>query len=99
MSSWSDGSSNRVLIIVYSTEVHIIEYAGLRYICKVQFAVLTMVISAILLVAAAATSVILGIIVRTPDTLGFVSTVAKDSLYFNVCVFSRLGGVDVARAL
>lgn len=48
---------------------------------------------------AASVSVILGVITRAPDVLGYVSTLARDDPYFDKYVPSHLDGLEATRAL
>lgn len=73
-------------------------YRGDQCVCKTTFAALTIVISWMLFLAASA-SVILGIVTRAPDVLGYVSTLARDDPYFETCVPSHLDGLEVTRLL
>lgn len=69
-----------------------------QYICQIPFAVCTIVIS-LLLFAAGIASLVLGVLNKLPDTLGFVSTSARDNPYVNLHVPSRLDGLAAAREL
>ena len=71
---------------------------GEKYICNVKFAIITIAIS-LLLLAAAIASLVLGIFTKAPDTLGFVSTSARDNPYVTTQVASHLDGLEAARAL
>ncbi|KAF1848693.1 uncharacterized protein K460DRAFT_427888, partial [Cucurbitaria berberidis CBS 394.84] len=81
-----------------TTTMLVAEYKGLRYVCHIKLAVLTMAICLVLLMAANL-SMILGIVTRTPDILGFVSVSARDNPYFKGRVSSHLSGLETARAL
>lgn len=48
---------------------------------------------------AAGTSVVLGIVTRAPDVLGYVSTLAHDNPYFGKYVPSHFDGLEATRAL
>ena len=48
---------------------------------------------------AANVSVILGIVTKAPDILGYVSTCARDNPYFEKYIASHLDGLEAARAL
>lgn len=74
------------------------EYKGQVYVCDTALAVLTIVISLVLF-AAANISMLLGLLTRTPDILGFVSVSARDNQYFKTHVTSYLSGLETARAL
>jgi hypothetical protein len=80
------------------TTAYVTEDAGMHYVCHITFAALTMVISAVLLLAAIL-SMFLGLITRTPDSLGFVSSSARENPYFKEHVPSYLSGVEAARLL
>ncbi|KAJ4992952.1 hypothetical protein SVAN01_01656 [Stagonosporopsis vannaccii] len=71
---------------------------GEQYACNVLFAVLTIAISLLLFVAAV-TSAVLGVYTTAPDTLGFVSTSARDNPYVTTPIPSHLDGLEAARAL
>jgi hypothetical protein len=73
-------------------------YNGEEYKCNITFAVLTIVISWLLFMAASI-SVVLGILTRAPDVLGYVSTLARDDPYFDKHVPSHLDGLEATRAL
>jgi hypothetical protein len=81
-----------------STTVYVTEDAGMHYDCHIIFAALTMVISAVLLLAANL-SMLLGLITRTPDFLGFVSSSARENPYLKGHVPFYLSGVEAARLL
>ncbi|CAO2653982.1 Nn.00g107150.m01.CDS01 [Neocucurbitaria sp. VM-36] len=81
-----------------ATDVSVTKYEGLRYVCHIQFAVLTIGISLVLLLAANL-SMLLGIVTRTPDILGFVSVLARDNPYFRIYVPSHFSGLEAARVL
>ncbi|XPS69052.1 hypothetical protein M3J09_001333 [Ascochyta lentis] len=79
------------------------ELTGMRqnseqYDCSIWFAAITIAIS-LFLFAAAVTSLVLGIFTKAPDTLGFVSTSARDNPYVVAEVASHLDGLEAARAL
>lgn len=69
-----------------------------HYICHYEFAGITMAMSFVLLLTANV-SLVLGIVTRAPDTLGFVSMAARDNRYFRRYVPSHLEGSEAARAL
>lgn len=73
-------------------------YDGLQYVCNLSLAVVTMLISALLLLAANL-SMLLGIVTRTPDILGFVSVSARDNPHFGVKTSNTCSGLDAARQL
>ncbi|KAH6625403.1 hypothetical protein C7974DRAFT_200875 [Boeremia exigua] len=81
-----------------STEATGVEFDTERYVCNTTFAVLTIVISS-LLFATAVASVVLGIVTRAPDILGYVSTLARDNPYLQEHVPSYLDGMEASRAL
>ncbi|KAH7378317.1 hypothetical protein BKA66DRAFT_571743 [Pyrenochaeta sp. MPI-SDFR-AT-0127] len=74
------------------------KYTGQLYVCNPALAVLTIAISLVLFVAANI-SMLLGLLTRTPDILGFVSVSARDNPYFKRHVTSYLSGLETARAL
>jgi hypothetical protein len=80
------------------TLVNITQHEGLHYVCHVKLAGISMAISFILLLAANV-SLLLGILTRTPDVLGFVSMNARDNPHFSKYVSSHLDGKETARAL
>lgn len=69
-----------------------------KYVCNITFAIITILISLLLFVAAA-TSAFLGSITKAPDILGYVSTLARDDPYFGKAVPSYHDGLQAARAL
>jgi hypothetical protein len=73
-------------------------YHGDQYKCNTTFAALTIVISWLLFIAAG-TSVVLGIVTRAPDILGYVSSLARDDPYFQQHVPSHLDGLEATRKL
>lgn len=73
-------------------------FDGEKYSCNKTFATITIVISLFLFMAANV-SVILGIVTKAPDILGYVSTCARDNPYFERYVASHLDGLEAARAL
>ncbi|KAG9202467.1 hypothetical protein G6514_004443 [Epicoccum nigrum] len=73
-------------------------FEGEQYACNKTFAVITIVISWFLFMAANI-SVILGVVTKAPDILGYVSTCARDNPYFSNYVASHLDGLEAARAL
>lgn len=81
-----------------STELLGSRQDGEQYVCNVLFAVITIAISLLLFVAAV-TSSVLGVYTTAPDTLGFVSTSARDNPYITTPVPSHLDGLEAARAL
>jgi hypothetical protein len=80
------------------TNIKITKYEGPHYVCHFQLAGITMAISFILLLAANL-SLLLGLLTRTPDILGFVSLTARDNPHFKKHVRSHLDGKESARAL
>jgi hypothetical protein len=70
------------------------------YACNTGLAILTIAISLALFVAANI-SFLLGLITRTPDILGFVSSssAASDNPYFKRHVATSLSGLETSRAL
>lgn len=83
---WSAANSNGTL------------FDGEQYACNTTFAIMTIVISWFLFMAANV-SVILGIVTKAPDIWGYVSTCARDNPYFKKRVPSHLDGLEAARAL
>lgn len=81
-----------------ATELLSAKYSGEQYACKSGYAVVTIGISCFLFLAAVL-SLVLGLITTAPDILGFVSTAARDSVYFKDRVPSHLDGLQAARAL
>ncbi|CAO2647197.1 Nn.00g081190.m01.CDS01 [Neocucurbitaria sp. VM-36] len=81
-----------------TTGIHHVQHAGEQYVCHVWFAVITIAIS-LFLVAAALVALILGILTKAPDTLGYVSTSARDNPYVTTQVASHLDGLEAAREL
>ncbi|KAH6644427.1 hypothetical protein C7974DRAFT_371549 [Boeremia exigua] len=79
-----------------TTELLGIRQDGEQYACNIWFAVITIVISLLLFAVA---SLVLGVFTRAPDTLGFVSTSARDNPYITTQVPSHLDGLEAARAL
>lgn len=71
---------------------------GEQYACNIWFAIITIAIS-LLLFGAAVASLVLGIFTKAPDTLGFVSTSARDNPYVTAQVPSHLDGLEAARTL
>ncbi|OAL43180.1 hypothetical protein IQ07DRAFT_593355 [Pyrenochaeta sp. DS3sAY3a] len=80
------------------TELIATQQDGLKYVCNITLAALTMIISALLLLAATL-SMLLGIMARTPDMLGFVSVSARDNPYFSAKTLSSYSGLEAAREL
>jgi hypothetical protein len=81
-----------------SLRVQPTQYKGEVYSCNMGLALLTIAIS-LTLFAAANISMLLGLLTRTPDILGFVSTSARDNPYFKQHVTSYLSGLENARTL
>jgi hypothetical protein len=81
-----------------ATEVQTSQYDGEQYFCHSGYAVITIAISCFLFLAAVL-SLLLGIVTTAPDILGFVSTAARDNVYFKDYVPSHLDGLEAARAL
>jgi hypothetical protein len=81
-----------------SVNIQPIQYQGEVYSCSVGLALLTIVISLVLFVAANI-SMLLGLLTRTPDILGFASVSTRDNPYFKQHVTSYLSGLEIARAL
>ncbi|KNG46211.1 hypothetical protein TW65_97105 [Stemphylium lycopersici] len=81
-----------------TTSIHNVQHAGEQYVCHVWFAIITIVIS-LFLVAAALVALVLGILTKAPDTLGYVSTSARDNPYVTTQVASHLDGLEAARVL
>lgn len=75
-----------------------VRYDGERYVCNTVFAALTIAISCFLFIAAGS-SVILGLITKVPDILGYVSTLARDNPHFRRPVPSHLDGLEATREL
>ncbi|KAF2028274.1 hypothetical protein EK21DRAFT_114047 [Setomelanomma holmii] len=80
------------------TDIQITKHDGPRYVCHFWLAGTTMAISFVLLLAANL-SLVLGIITRTPDLLGYVAMAARDNPHFDRYVCSHLDGKETARAL
>jgi hypothetical protein len=81
-----------------SQRVQPTQYKGEVYSCNMGLALLTIAIS-LTLFAAANISMLLGLLTRTPDILGFVSASARDNPYFKQHVTSYLSGLENARIL
>ncbi|KAJ4339282.1 hypothetical protein N0V95_007835 [Ascochyta clinopodiicola] len=81
-----------------TTELAGVKYDGEQYVCNIAFATITIAISFALFLAAVI-SLILGIVIKAPDILGFVSTSARDNPYVDQQVNSRSDGLEAARAL
>lgn len=81
-----------------STEAKGVRYEGDQYVCDIAFASITMALSLALCVAAMI-SLILGVIIKAPDILGFVSTSARDNPYVQQHISSRSDGLQAARDL
>jgi hypothetical protein len=81
-----------------TTSVHNVQHVGEQYVCHVWFAIITITIS-LFLVAAALVALILGILTKAPDTLGYVSTSARDNPHVTTQVASHLDGLEAARVL
>ncbi len=81
-----------------TTNVHNIQHAGEQYVCHTWYAIITITIS-IFLIVAALVALVLGIVTKAPDTLGYVSTSARDNPYVTNIVPSHLDGLEAARAL
>jgi hypothetical protein len=80
------------------TNIDMTKHEGPHYVCNFHLAGITMAISFVLLLAANI-SLLLGIITRTPDVLGFVSMNARDNPHFTKYMPSYLDGKETARAL
>ncbi|KAF2625690.1 hypothetical protein BU25DRAFT_345329 [Macroventuria anomochaeta] len=80
------------------TEFHSEKHSGEQYACNSGYAVITIAISCFLFLAAVL-SLILGIITTAPDILGFVSTAARNNVYFEDRVPSYFDGLEATRAL
>lgn len=81
-----------------TTSLHGSRQEGSQYVCRIWFAISTIVISFLLFLAGVA-SLVLGLLTKAPDTLGFVSTSARDNPHFTTKVASHLDGLEAARAL
>ncbi|KAF9701520.1 hypothetical protein EKO04_001143 [Ascochyta lentis] len=81
-----------------ATELTIIKHDGEKYVCNIAFASITIAISFALFIAPD-TSLVLGIVVKAPDTLGFVSTSARNNPYVDQQVKSQSDRLQAARAL
>jgi hypothetical protein len=81
-----------------ATPVNGTRFDGDQYVCDTTFAIMTIIISWFLFMAANL-SVTLGIVNKAPDVLGYVSTCARDNPYFKKHVSSHLDGLELARAL
>ncbi|KAH7088321.1 hypothetical protein FB567DRAFT_591727 [Paraphoma chrysanthemicola] len=68
------------------------------YVCNMGLAVITIMI-ALAMFAAANISLLLGLITRAPDTLGYVSSSASNNPHFKRYAASSLSGMEVSRAL
>jgi hypothetical protein len=82
----------------YSSPMNTTSYEGEQYACNTVFAIITIAVSWFLFMAANI-SIVLGIVTKTPDILGYVSTCARDNPYFRKHVASHLDGLEAARAL
>lgn len=80
------------------TELKGVRYKNEQYTCNTTFAIITMGLSLALCVAAVV-SLVLGMVIKAPDILGFVSTSARDNPYVIEHVSSRFDGLQTARAL
>jgi hypothetical protein len=81
-----------------SVDIQPTQYKEDVYSCSIGLAMLTITISLTLFVAANI-SMLLGLLTRTPDILGFVSVSARDNPYFKRHATSYLSGLETARAL
>ena len=81
-----------------STELAGIRQEGEKYACNFQFATITITTS-LLLFAAAVASIVLHIFTIAPDTLGYVSTSARENPYVTRQIPSHLDGLEAARKL
>lgn len=81
-----------------TTELSGVRTAGEHYVVHKAFAGITMGLS-LALCLAALVSLVLGVIIKAPDILGFVSTSARDNPYVQEHVPSRSDGLQAARAL
>lgn len=73
-------------------------FDGEEYVCDSTFAALTIIISGLLFVAASV-SIVLGILTKAPDILGYVSTLGRDDSYFGRYIPSHLDGLEATRLL
>ncbi|KAF3003174.1 hypothetical protein E8E13_009232 [Curvularia kusanoi] len=73
-------------------------FDGEEYVCNNTFAALTIIISALLFVAASV-SIVLGILTKAPDILGYVSTLGRDDPYFGQHIPSHFDGLEATRLL
>lgn len=81
-----------------TTELSGVRFEGEQYVVHKAFAGITMGLS-LALCLAALVSLVLGVIIKAPDILGFVSTSARDNPYVPEHVPSRADGLQAARAL
>ncbi|KAI4628773.1 hypothetical protein J4E83_003326 [Alternaria metachromatica] len=95
---WFSGRFPSLSYTWNTTSTHNVQHADERYICHLWFAIITIAIS-MFLVAAALVALILGILTKAPDTLGYVSTSARDNPYVTTHVASHIDGLEAAKAL
>jgi hypothetical protein len=69
-----------------------------QYVCQIWFAAGTILVS-LLLFAAAIASLVLGMLNKAPDTLGLMSTSARDNPYVTMHVTPHFDGLAAAREL
>lgn len=82
-----------------TTTLHGKRFEGEQYTCDIRFAIIVVVISFFLLLAANV-STFLGTITIAPDILGYVSTAARDNPYFKSCeVPSYFDGMGASRIM
>lgn len=67
-----------------------------QHVCQIWFAAGTILVS-LLLFAAAIASLVLGMLNKTPDTLGLMSTSARDNPYITMHVPLHFDGLATAR--
>jgi hypothetical protein len=81
-----------------TTGTYNVQHAGEQYVCHIWYAIITITIS-LFLVAAALVALVLSILTKAPDTLGYVSTAARDNPHVTTQVASHLDGLEAARLL
>ncbi|KAJ4992953.1 hypothetical protein SVAN01_01657 [Stagonosporopsis vannaccii] len=81
-----------------TTELSGVRFAGEHYVVHKAFAGITMGLS-LALCLTALVSLVLGVIIKAPDILGFVSTSARDNPYVQEHVPSRSDGLQASRVL
>ncbi|KAH7077763.1 hypothetical protein BKA63DRAFT_593014 [Paraphoma chrysanthemicola] len=81
-----------------NTNTTVTRTEGDVYSCNTELAIVT-IMAALVLFTAANLSLVLGLITRTPDTLGFVSSSASNNPYFTHYASSSLSGLEISRAM